>query len=358
MRPPTLSVVLLAWLAAAAECGQLPLRVFTTVEGLANNSVHRIVADSRGFLWFATSEGLSRFDGEQFTTYGTDQGLPHRAVNDLLEARNGIFWIASVGGLTRFDPRANPAFRTYLLPPPAVSNSINAVLEDDDGAIWCGATDGLYRFAIDSGTFARIDFVQPREIAGVEALRLIPTCHPSTHVIATVTHPYKRRGQVSERFPTHECLPTNDSLSLLQDSQGRLWVGTAEGLCQIAADSAPGRPSVLRTLRMKDGLPDESVQSLRELRDGHLWIGTKAGLAELPAQSSSPRAYSSRPGLGDFNIESLAEDRGGNLWIGTDGEGVMQIPRDGFVSFTAADGLAPGAVVSISPKATVASFAS
>src|SRR5689334_23049040 len=120
MRPPIQSVVLLAWLAVVAECGQLPLRVFTTVEGLASNSVHRVVADSRGFLWFATGEGLSTFDGYQFTTYGTGQGLPHHAVNDLLETRNGIYWIATPAGLTRFDPRTKLAFRTYTLPPSAV----------------------------------------------------------------------------------------------------------------------------------------------------------------------------------------------------------------------------------------------
>src|SRR5437879_9728819 len=108
-------------LAGVAECGQLPIRAYTTAEGLAHNSVHRIVADSRGFLWFATTEGLSRFDGYQFTTYGMDQGLPHRAVYDVMEARNGQYWIATPGGLTRFDPRSTPRFLTYLLPAPTTS---------------------------------------------------------------------------------------------------------------------------------------------------------------------------------------------------------------------------------------------
>src|SRR5205823_2794107 len=122
MRTSMQYVVLLVWPAVVAECGQLPLRVFTTVEGLAANSVHRIVADSRGFLWFGTAEGLSKFDGYQFTTYGPDQGLPHRAVYDVLETRDGIYWIATPGGLTWFDTRSKAAFRTYLLPAPAASN--------------------------------------------------------------------------------------------------------------------------------------------------------------------------------------------------------------------------------------------
>src|SRR4051794_28081355 len=124
MRLPLEAAMLLVWLAMIAQCRQLPLRVFTTVEGLASNSVHRIVADSHGFLWFATSEGLSRFDGYQFSTYGTDEGLPHRAVYDLLETRHGIYWLATPAGLTRFDPRSANAFHTYVLPTPTVSNWI------------------------------------------------------------------------------------------------------------------------------------------------------------------------------------------------------------------------------------------
>jgi streptogramin lyase len=50
---------------------RLPVKIYTTADGLGHNSVNRIVRDSRGFLWFCTLEGLSRFDGYSFTTYGS-----------------------------------------------------------------------------------------------------------------------------------------------------------------------------------------------------------------------------------------------------------------------------------------------
>jgi ligand-binding sensor domain-containing protein len=79
-------VILGSWLAAAED---LPVRVYTTADGLARDSVSSIRRDSRGYLWFGTAEGLSIFDGYQFTNYTTADGLPNRAVTDVLETRAG-----------------------------------------------------------------------------------------------------------------------------------------------------------------------------------------------------------------------------------------------------------------------------
>src|ERR1041384_3966695 len=84
--------------------GPLPLKLYTVADGLAHNVVNRIVRDSRGFLWFCTDEGLSRFDGYSFTTYGLEQGLPSAVVNDLVETRQGDYWVATANGLCYFNP--------------------------------------------------------------------------------------------------------------------------------------------------------------------------------------------------------------------------------------------------------------
>src|SRR5437762_13460146 len=102
---------LLATLAAPsaiAHASTLPVRTYTIADGLPRNRIHRIVKDSRGLLWFCTSEGLSRFDGYTFTNYGTLQGLPHPAVNDLLDTRAGTYWVATRDGLSRLDPHGVP----------------------------------------------------------------------------------------------------------------------------------------------------------------------------------------------------------------------------------------------------------
>src|SRR5271156_1756272 len=89
---------------ALVTASQMPVKVYTTADGLASNRVNKIVQDSHGYLWFCTQDGLSRFDGYSFTSYGPQHGLPVGSVNDLLEMQTGEYWVATSVGLVRFDP--------------------------------------------------------------------------------------------------------------------------------------------------------------------------------------------------------------------------------------------------------------
>src|SRR5215207_3734032 len=88
----------------AVFAGRLSVKTYTTADGLAHDNVSKIVADSRGFLWFCTDEGLSRFDGYEFKNYTQEQGLPHRSVNDFLETTDGTYLVATSNGVAVFNP--------------------------------------------------------------------------------------------------------------------------------------------------------------------------------------------------------------------------------------------------------------
>src|SRR5213078_3628795 len=64
---------LLVLLCFSVRSERLPLKSYTTADGLAHNVINKIVRDSRGFLWFCTADGLSRFDGYTFTNFGTSR---------------------------------------------------------------------------------------------------------------------------------------------------------------------------------------------------------------------------------------------------------------------------------------------
>jgi hypothetical protein len=80
---------------AQSRAEQLPIRTYTTAEGLARDQVYKIVTDPRGFLWACTTDGLSRFDGYEFVNYSVAQGLPHRIVYDLVISGKGDYWVAT-----------------------------------------------------------------------------------------------------------------------------------------------------------------------------------------------------------------------------------------------------------------------
>src|SRR5439155_16683606 len=94
---------------------QLPVRTYTTADGLPRDLILRIVRDSHGFLWFCTADGLSRFNGYEFTNYGVEQGLPNPVINGLLETRRGVYWVATNGGgVARFNPSPSRSEQSQL----------------------------------------------------------------------------------------------------------------------------------------------------------------------------------------------------------------------------------------------------
>src|SRR5215469_4479264 len=109
-RKTVASVFLL--IAATAYAERLPIRVYTTADGISSTNLNCIVRDSRGFLWFCTSEGLSRFDGYTFANYtfsgsATPRSGVGQAAIDFLEARDGELWVAAPRALCRFNSQSD-----------------------------------------------------------------------------------------------------------------------------------------------------------------------------------------------------------------------------------------------------------
>src|SRR5258708_33132995 len=160
MRPQNLILastgvcLLLLSVSASVHAEQLPLKTYTIADGLARDSVNWIMQDSLGFLWFCTSEGLSRFDGYTFTNYGVDQGLPSRELNYMIEAHDGVYWIATSYGLVRFNPQiaattqqaqAEPMLVVYRPSEQIYARGFTGLLEERAGGTWGGATGGHIR---------------------------------------------------------------------------------------------------------------------------------------------------------------------------------------------------------------------
>lgn len=158
---------LLVLAAAPASGQQLIARHYTIADGLANNTIGSVYQDRKGYLWFATAEGLSRFDGYTFSSYGLADGLPHTIAHAVAEDVSGTLWVATTGGLVRLlDTPAvsRERFVAHRVGPTPASNQLDSVVSDRAGAIWCVTGDGLYRGNGDGAgtTFTRVVDVGPR----------------------------------------------------------------------------------------------------------------------------------------------------------------------------------------------------
>ena len=66
--------------------------------------VRNIFEDRDGIIWFATNNGVQRYDGYRWTTYTTDDGLVDNRVVTVIQDRDGVMWFGTQNGISRFDP--------------------------------------------------------------------------------------------------------------------------------------------------------------------------------------------------------------------------------------------------------------
>jgi ligand-binding sensor domain-containing protein/signal transduction histidine kinase len=321
--------------------------MFTTADGLAHNIVTRIVSDSRGYQWFCTREGLSRFDGNGFTTYGLDEGLPSSEVHDLLETRDGTYWVATRRGLVRFDPMGvaernaqRPMFSVVATSDPNAPVSITALLEDHTGKVWVGTLAGLHRLTVsDNGVpaLARVALGMTPEV-----LSLAQFAEGELWVGTSVGLVLIRADGRIERLTTDQGLPGNFVVSLVNDGEGRLWVASTDGgLAIIGPGAHRGEFRVLRTLTAADGLGSSWINQILKTSDGELWIGTSAGVARMRRDAGTGRCAPCADPIAigaSSGALSLAEDQSRNVWVGT-ATGAARVLTAGFALFSTVDGI-------------------
>jgi ligand-binding sensor domain-containing protein/two-component sensor histidine kinase len=359
-------ILLIAASTVTVEAERLPIKIYTTADGLAHNSVIRIVRDSHGFLWFCTLGGLSRFDGYTFTNYGAEQGL-HGQVADVLETRQGDYWVATLSGLYRFYPKPSrrdsrgpavgegpspaPMFEMYRLTSDTGVLGVNTVREDRRGTIWVGTNAGLYQLTQAGSAFTPrlVDIGAPDK--GGNKARVLGLFEDDDGAM-WVSLP----GNGVRRLLSDGHIDSDSTRGLhpqvcrmLQDHQGRLWVGTERGLILLTRQPSSSTFEVRRTYTSRDGLLDDYIGGLLESSDGNVWVGTSTGLSQfcagLGCGKQTFRSYAAAS-LAHFGAYTLAEDREGNLWIGNE-VGALRIARDGFTTYDESDGLGSSRVSSV-----------
>ena len=260
--------------------------------GLTASVVNAMLIDRDGLLWVGSREGLFRYDGYEATAALSDRAGPagdrDLDVRALYEADDGALWVGTLGGgVMRRDPLTG-RFRQYGHDP-ADTRSLSDpdvldVAQDGEGNVWVTTRNGLNRLDADLEGFTRYHHVsEPVPVLG--------------------------RHRVSR---------------LHLSSQGRLWIAT-HGAGVERWDPDRREFETYSLAQLTGGSPGlDSVFSIAEARDGRLWVGTRQGLLLLDPRRREAQLVklASRAEPEPF-IAALHVDRLGRLWIGTLAQGLM-----------------------------------
>ncbi|HET9483144.1 MAG TPA: two-component regulator propeller domain-containing protein, partial [Xanthomonadales bacterium] len=314
----------------------------------ADATIHRIVQDHDGAMWFATNRGLFEYDGYTSRRFASDPRDPGALagvdVTTSLVDRDGRIWAAgtlgTAGWLDRLDPRTGAVEH---LPQSLFALSSRAGTEPvglhlaENGDVWIGTNTGLHRWErVTNKVLLRVDGTVDR--APLDAVTRIVAGGPGELWLGTPTglHRYEPASGAREAM---DALAGEYVTVLRRDDDGAVWVGTRSG---GLARLDPGTREAVRYRRdLADAtsLPGDSVRDLLRDRDGRLLVATETGLARHVAPQL-PAAPQADPARGTFvafrhdpadarslphdDVRSLYQDASGLVWIGT-ARGLAQI---------------------------------
>jgi ligand-binding sensor domain-containing protein/signal transduction histidine kinase len=329
---------------------------------LTDNFIQALYEDAQGTIWIGTrTGGLNAYNRARgtFTAYrhstradalpsDLHNDLPSDNVQAICDAGDGQLWIGTNNGLALFNPAQNgkcTVFRADSLnatdsPAGLLYNDIFALHQDRSGTLWIGTGIGLCKYSPTTNTFTsclQLEGADKRTSGGVKKNNVGLTAYQ----ISTLAG--NRAGNIwigsikglgkldpltmqmqAVYHSSNSSLPNDDVRAILEDRQGRLWVGTnGGGVCVLNPSTGRGTVAAVEFGNARS-LSNNFVAALYQDRQEILWIGTTGGGLNKfdPARSVFTRygvePYKKNAGLSDNNAYAFYEDAGGILWIGTD----------------------------------------
>ena len=255
-------------------------KTVTQADGLVSNTVLTIFEDSHGTMWFGTTDGLTRYDGESFQTFTTENGLARDTIGLIFEDRRGMLWFAD-GVLSHFLERGKPMDLSWMETP----------LSELDLTPYDETPAGM-RKSIPLGGVSRYD------------------------------------GQTFKIFTTADGLPRDTIKDIFEDEAGTLWFATGAGVSHYNGET-------FNTITMNGPmgmqvLPDrwDEITAIAQDTAGNFWFGSTAGITYYNLLTTGFRHFAIDEDFTLFqemgnaptaNITYLQFDAKENLWMSRDG---------------------------------------
>jgi signal transduction histidine kinase/ligand-binding sensor domain-containing protein/DNA-binding response OmpR family regulator len=259
---------------------------YSLKDGLSFGIVNSITQDANGFMWFATSDGLNRFDGTSFKIFKFKQrdslGLSSNYVGKIYAGGAGIIWVGSRDGLSRLDTR----------------------------------TENFTHYKVNTGRLAKED------------VNIIAPGHGgnfwvSTYGVGFSYFDVKKSGFINYRRSKLPGLTDDRIISLFEDSQGLLWVGTQDAGINVFTQK---NGAIGTKLHLGEGLPLSRINDIFEDHFHNIWIATGNGLLYYHRQSNKfTLLQTNQPGIKSRRYISVIEDSNKQLLVGLQDGGLYKI---------------------------------
>lgn len=279
-------ILLLASFWSTAQ--QYNFRNYGPEDGLVHAEVNQVIQDSQGFIWVATSSGVSQFDGHSFENFSSENGLVSGAVVALAEDSEGRIWVSVLGkGIEIIDDGAISHLELSF-----PSNEISAMLQTDEG-MWVGTFQGACLVNGDS-------------------------------IVKTLT--------------TEDGLSANNVHSIFQDSKGSIWFGTfGGGISKLHSEG-------FTSYHVGNGLVNNYVTGVIEDSHGDLVISTLGGISIFKRDQFIN--ITRNQGLINSQTNAMSIGPRGRTWLASF-DGMTVLDRSGAIHLTAENGLPHNEVSSV-----------
>ena len=294
------------------------------------SNAHSISIARDNTLWFSHDDGLTAQNNQgqeiNYISNPTDaNSLLTNETEKILVTNKGLIWAASkYGGVTLLDP-VNNKFKRYesdnSIDNPLIHGKINTIYEDINGSIWFSSNNGISKFKNEK--FHTVSF---NPVLNNEYLIDINSfLHTSSDDIwiGTNSSGLYRLNYNDLSIRKHYTLDLNDKysfssstvLTIFQSRSKDIWIGTGgEGLFKYDKNI-----DGFYRFSIDQGLPSNTIVSIVEDNEGFIWMGTRNGVSRFNPISNTFQNYNVSDGLSDriFHFQSIGIDNYGLVYFGS-----------------------------------------
>jgi ligand-binding sensor domain-containing protein len=304
------------------------LKNYQVKDGLPSSEVYCVLQDSKGFMWFSTDAGVSRFDGYHFENFTAENGLADNTVFGMYEDRKGRIWFRSFSGKLCY--YFNDSFYTIAANKEISKRHnlslITSLYVDEGDTLWCGISSGdLFFYKIYSGF--KVLYAEKRpDLRKKYSKDLFVIRFNDSGMIWG-------GGQLYGNFGPKQKIYFFDKQSWNTQSQKFAcyspWVRWIEPDGNNYYISAAEQLLHIRNAAIQTILKVPTVIAINTCRDGQLWLGT----IQQGAYCIDPVSGETNRCLQGYTVTSIREDTEGGIWMTTLENGVFYLPYKKVWSF-------------------------